>query len=149
IGRHDELALRSFAFLAAVLALIGVYLILRMSFPLAASVVAVFAMWCHPVLQEQAFEARFYVPWLAAIVWYAYLLVRSRRGAGIALNVGLAFVAAYVCTVHYFGIITLLLVLGAELAWRWTRRLGLLTGVFASLAGPLALVFCLPMLFEQ
>jgi hypothetical protein len=149
IGRQDELALRMFAFLAAMMALLGIYRTLRLSFPIWASVAGIMAVWAHQVLQRQAFEARFYIPWVAAIVWYCYFLVRSRDGSDLILWLGIAATAVYACTVHYFGIVTLTLVLGAELTWRLRSDRPLASALIPSLAGPLALACCLPMLVEQ
>jgi hypothetical protein len=149
IGRRDELAFRMFAFLSAMAALLGIYRTLRLTFPVWASVAGIMAVWAHQVMQRQSFESRFYVPWLAAIVWYCYFLVRSRDTRDLLLWLGIAATAAYACTVHYFGIITLALVLGAELLWRLQSRRPLASALIPSLAGPLALACCLPMLWEQ
>jgi hypothetical protein len=149
IGRQDELALRMFAFLAAMAALLGIYRTLRLSFPIWASAAGIMAVWAHQVMQRQAFEARFYVPWLAAMAWYCYFLVRSREAGDLVHWLGIAATAAYACTVHYFGIVTLVLVLGAELLWRLRNHRPFAGALIPSLAGPLALACCLPMLLEQ
>jgi hypothetical protein len=149
IGRHDELALRMFAFLAAMVALLGTYRTLRLTFPIWASVAGIMAVWAHEVMQRQSFEARFYVPWLAAIVWYCYFLARSREAGDLGLWLGTAATAAYACTVHYFGIATLLLVLTPELLWRFRCHRPLASALVPSLAGPLALASCLPLLLQQ
>jgi hypothetical protein len=149
IGRQDELALRTFAFLAAMIALLGIYRTLRLTFPIWASLAGIMAVWAHQVMQRQSFEARFYVPWLAAIAWYCYFLVRSRDSGDWSLWLGTAATAAYACTVHYFGIITLVLVLGSELRWRSRSGRPLASALVPSIAGPLALACCLPMLLQQ
>jgi hypothetical protein len=149
IARTDEVALRSFAFLAAVIALLGIYRTLRLTFPAWASLAGVMAVWSHPLMQRQSFEARFYVPWLAALVWYSYFLTRCREDLRLAGRVAVAGTALYVCTVHYFGIISLALVLTAELSQRALSRQRIWPGVAASMIGPLGLVACLPMLWQQ
>jgi hypothetical protein len=149
IGRHDELAFRMFAFVAALVALLGIYRTLRLTFPIWASLAGIMGVWAHQVMQRQSFEARFYVPWLAAIAWYCYFLVRSRDAGDLILWLGIAVTAAYACTVHYFGIVTLILVLGTELLWRVRCRRPLASALIPSMAGPLALACCLPMLLEQ
>jgi hypothetical protein len=149
VHASDEIVLRSFALLAVVLGLVGIYGCLRYCFAAWASFAAVLALWCHPLVLDQAFNARFYGPWMAAAAWCAYLLVRQRSGrfqwiAGLAL----AMCAALVCTIHYFGIISLALIAAAEVGARRRARLPL-AGLSWMVAGPLALAACLPLLRGQ
>lgn len=145
----DEVVLRSFALLAVVIGLVGIYGCLKYCFAAWASFAAVLAVWCHPLVLDQAFNARFYGPWMATAAWCAYLLVRQRGGrfrwiTGLAL----AVCSALVCTIHYFGIISLALIAAGELCARVRARLSL-AGVLWTAAGPLALAACLPLLRGQ
>jgi hypothetical protein len=97
-----------------------------------------------------AFDARSYGPWLAAIAWFAYTLVRTRSPRpGLLMNMGVAASAIFVSTVHYFGIVSLLLVVVAELAARRALRAPVWNGMLAVFLGPLALLASIPMLQSQ
>jgi hypothetical protein len=148
-GQKDEVGLRLFTVLSAFLGLLGIYRTLRQSFPIDASLAAAVGIWCHPLFQKEAFDARFYMPWLAGIAWYAYFLTRSRDEGGPSVQIGLAVTSIFVCTVHYFGIISLGLVLGGEMMARRARGRPLSPGLLSSCLGFVALAVCLPMLFQQ
>lgn len=142
-----EVALRSFALLSALLALVGLYACLRRCFASWACLGAVLGIWCHPLVLHEAFNARFYCPWLAAIAWYGYFLVGCRAsGPALRTRLAVALGAVLTCTLHYFGILSLALVTAGEVlarrrvGRRWTPGLG------AAAAGPLALACCLPLL---
>jgi len=150
MGSQSEIAFRLFAFSSMFLALIGVYLVLRDLFPSLPAAAGVLAVWCHPLILRHAFEARFYGPWLAGLVWYAYILSRSLRSpAHRGWIAALAAISVFVCTIHYFGILTLGLVTLFEM-WAhrpWSRRL--IPSVIALIFGPLALLACTPFYFGQ
>lgn len=149
-GGANEVTLRLFALLSVLTGLAGVYALLRQCFAPLVCFAALLAVWGHPLVVVHAFEARFYGPWLAGVVWFAYCLVRCReagRSRWWDVLVGLA--AVFVCTVHYFGIITLGLVLAFELWARRSARLSPWRGVTPAVLGPLALLACLPLLLHQ
>jgi hypothetical protein len=150
-GRFDdEVVLRAFALTCTILALLGLYACLRQCFAASVAFTAILALWSHPLIIEHAFDGRFYGPWLAAIVWYAYALARFREvGASRLWLVLIAVTGVLVTTLHYFGIISYVLVTGAE--WWARRRLGVpaARGMLAASLGPLAFGLCLPMLVEQ
>lgn len=150
VSSSDETALRAFALLSVLVGLLGIYALLRLTFTWWASAAALGLVWAHPLIVAHAFDARFYGPWLAGVAWVAYGLARARhRKPGATGVLLLAAGAAFVCTVHYFGIVTLLLIVGGEI---WARRADgapLLTGMTPLLAGPLALAACVPFLLGQ
>jgi uncharacterized membrane protein len=145
----SEAAFRGFALLSIFAALVGIYVSLRQAFTPFASSVAMLLVWCHPLVLTHAFEARCYGPWLAGAVWFSYFLTRSRDGVGGRLNAFLlAASSVFVCSIHYFGIITVGLVTGFELCLhrgrgkRWA-------GLAAVAAGPVSLLACVPFLLAQ
>src|SRR5262249_7225550 len=77
-GGPGEIVFRVFASLSILLALLGIYLLLRRAYTPRVAFTAVLLLECHPLILTHAFEARFYGPWLAAIVWFAYALVLFR-----------------------------------------------------------------------
>ncbi len=150
VGGPNEVTLRLFSLLATLTALAGLYLLLRQSFSPLAAFVTLLAIWCHPVVVVQAFEARFYTPLLAGVVWYTYFLLRVREAdAGRVWRVLVGVAAVYVCTVHYFGIIALSLVTAGELLARRWAGVPWWKGLTPAALGPLALLTCLPLLLRQ
>ncbi len=143
----NEVTLRLLALAFAVTAILGIYVSLRDSFAPLPCVAGCLAVWCHPVLLTQAFEARFYGALLAGVVWYAYALRRTRDCRTVWPNLFVAALALFVCTVHYFGIIAFVLITAFELLAR--RPSGRFRGIFASSLGPLGLAACLPLLMSQ
>lgn len=149
-GGANEVTLRLFALLSILVGLGGIYALLRQSFSPLVCFAALLAVWSHPLIVFHAFEARFYGPWLAGVVWFAYFLVRCRETERSRLwDVLVGVTAIYVCTIHYFGIVTLGLVLGFELLARRAGRLSLWQGIPPAALGPLALAACLPLLLRQ
>ena len=131
-------------------ALLGVYLLVRQAVDRPAAVIAVIAVWSHPLVVFQAFEARFYAPWLAAAVWLAYALVGySRRETGPFWRIAVAACSVAVCLIHYFGVISLVLVTTAHLAFNWRSTRHTLRLLAALSAGPLALLACVPLYLGQ
>jgi hypothetical protein len=149
VAGTSESAFRCFALLSVLAALLGIYVILRQAFSPFASLVAVFLVWCHPLVLSHAFDARFYGPWLAATVWFAYFLARARSADWGRLNtVLLAASSVLVCTIHYFGIITLAIIICFEL-WFHRRPGERHRGMLAAAAGPISLLACVPLLLAQ
>jgi hypothetical protein len=149
-GACDEVTLRALALLSVGLGLAGVYCCLRGAFAAPASLAAVLLLWCHPLVEAHAFEARFYGPWLAGLVWFAFFLARCRAGGGgWSARLGAAACAVFVCTVHYLGILSLGLVVAGELVARRLAGMPLRGGLASAALGPLALAACLPLLARQ
>jgi len=149
-GGPGELAFRSFALLSMFLALLGIYLVLRELFAPLPALAGMLAVWCHPLILRHAFEARFYGPWLAGLVWYVYSLAHALRSPRhLGWLSASAATAIFVCTIHYFGIITLILVTAFEL---WPHRpwgLRHLPCLAAASLGPIALLACTPFFLGQ
>jgi hypothetical protein len=149
LGGPGELSLRAFSFAAILGGMLGLYLLLRRTYSVLVSSVTILAIWTHPLVWGYAFEARFYAPWLAAVVWLAYLLVLARTSTGWALQLGIALCSLLICTIHYFGIISLVLLVGFELLFRPGRGRSRWRGIPAAAAGSVGLLACLPLLLRQ
>lgn len=149
-GGANEVTLRSFALLSVLVALLGVYVLVRRVYPALVAFTATLAVWSHPLILRHAFEARFYGPWLAALVWFCYFLSRSRDPEkSYVRNVMLAFSAMLVCTMHYFGIITFGLVMCGELLCRRSANAFPRPRLALASLGPVALLACVPLLLSQ
>jgi hypothetical protein len=148
-GGPSETTHRGFAFTCVLLALAGLYTHLRQVFTRAVSFTAVLAVWNHPLVLHNAFEARYYAPWLAALAWFAFFFCRARVHPRPLNSLLLAACAVLVCTVHYFGIFTLVLVTAFELLVHRPGRLARWTGLAAVSLGVLALVASTPFYLGQ
>jgi Dolichyl-phosphate-mannose-protein mannosyltransferase len=108
--------LRATAFLSMLAAVIGFFLLLRRAFGALPALAGAFVVAANAQIVRYAFDARFYGPWMLLVVVHLWLLVRftaqRRHAAEQAL---LCLSAAALCLIHYFGIITLLLIDGAVL----------------------------------
>jgi hypothetical protein len=145
-----EAAFRLFALTSMAAGLLGLYLVLRDVFSPLAAMAGVLAVWCHPLITHHAFEARFYGPWLALVVWFtACLALALRRPDQKWLALPLGVLSILVCTIHYFGIITIGLVAIPQL-WIHRRQSRLSPAILtAILSGPIVLAGCIPLLFMQ
>jgi hypothetical protein len=148
MGRTDEWSMRSLSLLATIAALTGLYVYMRRAFSIPACIPALIVVWSGSLIMGQAFEARMYAVWLAAIVWFAVFLSWCDRDATFLTRLLVAVCAIVVCTVHYFGIVPLVLVASFEF-WRRSPGPGRWTGFTAASSGLLALAACLPFLIGQ
>jgi Dolichyl-phosphate-mannose-protein mannosyltransferase len=149
VGSGSETVYRCFIFGTTVLALLGIYLALRVRFSPETSLTAVLAVWAHPLVLQQTFAARYYIPLLCAAVWYAYLLGRThQRPRSRPTILFAAFAGILVCTLHYFGVVCLALIFGAELLRRRERTARLALWLTA-VPGVLALGACVPLIVAQ
>jgi hypothetical protein len=146
VGSTAEAVFRSFALLSMLLALLGVYVSLRQIASILVATTAMLAIWSHPLVFYHAFEARFYGPWFAGIVWFSYFLGRARMSPGNFCNLALLGLSSLlVCLVHYFGIVSLLLVVAGEFLLRRIRTTTPARLAAAIAPGPLALAICVPL----
>jgi hypothetical protein len=148
-GGVNEVNLRAFALGSAGLMLGGIFLLIWRNYSFLVASTTVLTLWCHPLLQHYAFEARCYGPWTTTVVWLVYFLVRSRARSSPTAWLPVAGTAVLVCTLHYFGIITLGLVATAEFLASPRRGRAFWALVLALSAGPLALAACWPLLHGQ
>jgi hypothetical protein len=150
VGRADEPTLRSFALLCTFAGLLGAYAALRLAYSSFASLAAVLALAAHPLVLAHAVEARPYNLLLAEVAWFCYFLVRCRvSGARREFVLGLLLTAALMCTTHYFGVISLGLILAGDAAVSPRGRGGNRLRALALGAGLVALLACLPLLRSQ
>lgn len=149
LGRVVELSapvLHLVPFVLVWLGLVFVYATLRRHFGIASSSAGVLAVGAHSLVIQMTFEARFYGPWLflAAVFAWAVGLEASRRRDVL---VGLASVL--LCTIHWFGIISLAILCAGVVAVRWREWRQALRTVMPAAAGLAALLACLPILLGQ
>jgi hypothetical protein len=145
-GGLNEVGLRVVSLASVWLAVVGAYAICRRFFDRTSSVIGALALWAHPLVMAHAFEARFYGPWLALAVWYAYVRLDARDDetrAHLALRAALAVALA---TIHWFGILSLALIeAGDVLVQRRVRFRKLLPAA----CGFAAVLACVPFLLGQ
>lgn len=147
-------SLRAFSALCTLATATAVYLMVRRIVAPLPAVVGVAAVVCQPVMLHYSVEARHYALWVAETAWLAWALghYRERRaarrpvfGAGLLL----AAIAMLVCTTHYFGLFSWGLVLAGAFLIRPLPGATRWAGLLPSLAGPAALLTCIPLLLGQ
>ena len=151
-GSLDPVIVRLFAVATIAAALFLLYVVLRRHFTRGASLLGVLAVAGNRMVIHHAFEGRFYGPWLlfaVAFVWALELdadAARSRRR-----DVAIALSAILLCTIHWFGIISLALLAGSAVfalsrgsGWRSALR-----RVAPTAAGVVAFVAFVPMMLDQ
>jgi hypothetical protein len=143
-----ETTYRSVMLMATVAGLLGVYVTLRQQFSIGAAGLAVLALWAHPVLLWHTFDARFYAPLFCAAVWYAYTLGRAVDAGSWRYSAMAGLAGVVLCTLHYFGILCLSIILTGEL-FRKRERHSILLGAVSAIPGVCALAIFLPLLLAQ
>lgn len=127
-------------------AVVMVFATLRRALGVAASVAGALAVITHPLVIQMTYEARFYGPWLALAAAFAWSIgVSASRRRDIAI----AALAPLLCTIHWFGVISLGVMCVAVVtmhgrAWRQGLRL-----VAPAAAGVPALLLTMPILLGQ
>lgn len=151
-GGITERSLRDLALSLMLLAVLGVFTLLRRRYAMLICVAAVLLMISSVHLIHQSTEMRFYPLWLAACSWLCVALdvAGLQKAWQFRLsNIVALLMAAITTTTHYFGILTLGLICGgALLAPNLTKgriRMILVT----ALTGGVCLVGCLPFLIVQ
>lgn len=151
-GSSPEFCFRHFSSLCALAALVGMYWLLRQAgSSIAVAFLVPMLVWtASPLLPEQAFDGRFYAPWLAACVWLCIGMNSVDRSPRSSPAIILASVCSIlVCTIHYFGIITLALIALFHLMARRRTSLQWLRHTLILTPGPIALACCLPLYLQQ
>ena len=145
-GGLTEVTMRLVALFSVVSALTITYALLRTEYGRVTVVLALLATWAQPVVVNVAFDARFYGPWLFAAAWLVlevFWRLDRPDSTGWWSGVRLAVASVFVCTVHYFGILSwgaVLLVAAVRCGVRPALR-----AMAPAIAGPIALACCLPL----
>jgi hypothetical protein len=149
IGRATRLTpvvLHVVPFVAVWIGHVFVFATLRRWLALVPSIAGTLAVLLHLLVIQMTFEARFYGPWLmlaAAFAWVVGLPPGWRRDAGVAL------LAVLICTIHWFGVISLAILCVAVVAAHWRQWRTGVRVVAPAAAGIVALLLCLPVLRGQ
>lgn len=149
-GDLSPVALRVIALAFTLSALCFVYATLRRRFDASSSVAGLLVVVAHPLLTEHAFEGRMYAPWLACAAGYAWSLgVDADRMPSRRRDVAQAVSAVLLCTVHWFGVLSMGLAAVAAMytlprTWRYRARF-----LAPSLAGVAAVLICAPLIVAQ
>lgn len=148
-GGTSVLSLRLTCFIAVWMALVLIFCALRRVVSPSAAFVGAFSVWANTFIVEFGFEARPYGPWVFCctfVIWSLGLHVENERSR--SRDVALAISSALLCTIHYFGIISLgLIAFGAAVWIARTRRT--YRRLLPMIAGPVALALCMPLYIGQ
>ena len=149
-GELSEVRLRLLSVGLMSAAFVAGFLLLRRHFSLTAALGAIVLTAASPVLIHQAAEARFYALWMAAITLLALGLDIDSPHYRRLRQSGCLLLTILVCTTHYFGIISLTLLLSGQ--WLFSRHRDFRRSRFLLvlfLTGVAAVVLCLPLLSGQ
>ena len=147
---HSLPAIREISMAGTIAALLGIYVLLRGAFKPLESAVGVLAVWSTPEVVYHTFQARFYAPWFAAVIWFA-VAMRWTKTAKIpwVAGVALATTSLLACTLHVLGLPAIALVALAEfLADRGPLRSRIVRALPA-LAGAIAVMLFIPLMVQQ
>lgn len=117
VGSSDPQVLRVFSVLCIVAGLTAIGVALQRHVGFTVSIAVVAALWSQTLLVDQSLEARFYAPWFGALAWLCLLMERERQT--VISIIGSCCLAMIVCSIHYFGVISLMLVVGGLVLRRW------------------------------
>ena len=148
-GGLSEVSMRLVATASVVGALVLVYRLLRDDFDRIPVALGVLAVWAQPVVTAVAFDARFYGPLLLGISALLLCLSRAIRRPTLASSILLAVLSAFVCTIHYFGIVSWGVAVTVAALQARRRRINPAPALFGAFAGPVALVACTPLYLGQ
>ena len=150
-GPVTEFGLRLLSLVCTMATMVAIYLMLTRRLSASISVTATLFAAAHPLMVLQSTEARFYALWLCLLMWYCWLLTKTCDGDAPQWlrRLTLGVLAAAVCTTHYFGIISVVLVTATwTLCHRRNRGDVLLSAVLMCCAAG-AVACCLPILNGQ
>jgi len=150
IGGLSEASMRVIALTSVAATLPIVYRLLRDQFERVPAAIGSLAVWSQSIVVTEAFDARFYGPWLFGAAAVALAIRNAMHGRQRWTNrLALAVASAFVCTIHYFGILSWA---GGVLAALWlSREKGRQTirRLLPAVVGPVALALCTPFYLGQ
>ena len=149
-GGLSEVSMRLLAAVSVVTAVAMVFLLLRDEFDGVAAAAGALALWAQPLVVSVAFNARFYGPWLAGAAALLIVVRRVINGPpSRAAAIALAMLSAFVCTIHYFGILSWGAGVGAAIGLTRRDAPNVVRRLIPAIAGPLALAACVPLFLGQ
>jgi len=149
MGALTPASMRVFPFLSVVAGLVFVFLALRRRFDAWSSVAGVLAVAVHSLVVKYAFEARFYGPLFGFAAMFAWAIGIDGNAPSRRRDIIAAIAAVLLCTVHWFGVLSLgLMCAGVLVHERHSPRAGL-RRIFPAAAGVVALLACAPLLLGQ
>lgn len=148
-GGLTSLELRLFSGLFAIVACVAVYATGRLFVDRQRAALGALVVAIHPGVLVQLFQVRFYTFWLAGTAWLVYFTARQAldpdRRRYLAWRCVLAVV---IVTTHWFGVIVLGLITGADfLARRGARQR--MNAAVPMIVGVVILGVCYPFLAAQ
>ncbi len=151
-GGITELSLRCLSLSLMLLAVLGVFTLLRRRYPMLICIAAVLLMVSSVHLIHQSTEMRFYPLWLAACSWLCVALDvegLQKPWQFRLSNVVALLMACVITTTQYFGILTLGLICGGALLAPGLTKGRIRMILVTALTGSVCLVGCLPFLIVQ
>lgn len=143
-GTPSPAVARAFSLACVLAALCMTYSVLRRRFGTDASIAGILAAGSHYLVVAHSYELRFYGPWLLCCAFYAWAIARHQDRGSHRTAVWVAFASILLCTVHFYGAVTLaLMASGVVVSYGRGWREGLRV-VAPSAAAFIALLAVLP-----
>jgi hypothetical protein len=148
-GGLTPTAVRMLSLLCIVGALIVVFALLARRFSGTASAAGTLAVGANALVIEHSYEGRFYGPWLLCLALVAWALGRRQETPTRRNAIALAVIAFALCTIHFYGIVTLAIMIVAVIVSRGSRWRDVIPEVKPASAGLLALPIIVPLALAQ
>jgi hypothetical protein len=145
VGPPSPTLLRTLSLLCVFGTLCLTYAVLRRRFGADASIAGALAAGSHWLVVTHTFEARFYGPWLLCCALVALSLSLRQATPSRRHKVFLGASAVLLCTVHFYGAVTLSLMVAAVVASHGRRWRDGIRVVAPSAAGLLAVLAITPL----
>lgn len=146
VGGLTPTVLRVFSLVCMCGALLVVYALLRRRFRALPSAAGVLAVASHELVVAHSFEARFYGPWLLCAALFAFPLSSA---PGRRRDVWIAVASVLLVTVHWYGVVSLGLMVAAVLGSRGARWRDAIRSLAPAGAGLIVFALCIPLAVGQ
>lgn len=145
LGTLTPVVARALSLVCVLGALLLTYAVLRRRLGSDASFAGVMATGSHSLVVAHSYELRFYGPWLLCCAFYAWSLAHHRERSTKRSGGLVALAALLLSGVHFYGVVTLLLMAAGVVASHGRRWREGLRVVAPSAAAIVALVASMPL----
>lgn len=143
-GTPTPVVARALSLVCVLGALLLTYAVLRRRFGSDASIAGALATGSHYLVVAHSYELRFYGPWLLCCALYAWAVARHQEVRARRTGVIVAVAAVLLCTVHFYGAVTLVLMAVGIVASHGRRWRDGLRVIAPSVAGVIAFLAVVP-----
>lgn len=144
-GELTPALMRTTSLTMVLVALCFTFATLRSRFSFAASLAGAVAVGANSAVVTHSYDARFYAPWLMLAAAHAWTLARTQEQATHGRRVAQGVAAALLALIHFYGVVSLTLMVGGAVASHGRRWRDGLRFAAPSLAGFVATAALVPL----